>query len=519
MFKLKKSHKKNVSPFFLNNFNFKRSISKMDSYDKREFDRKSSDQISEALAFFHSKEHQQHVLSTKKSLPVSCDASSFSDLVKNRSLKDSRATLFRSSKKLQDKDGNTFNLEEVHQNKKIRDDAFLQNRINSLFSYLEDFDMMFFTPTEKGSIHRSFAQSSYSAKMVHISKTKNKFNDFMRTYMKNRLFKRIDTSKRFYVRATEMHKSLMLHEHCSFFVPKQNLMESFSLLYHTYLKKDLGRFEVVLDSKYFSYFSKNKKWKFTTLKNKDGSTTNVFIKRSDFHKKRSGEFFYVRFLDDKNKGSQKLQMLKYVMKYILKNSYNDENYMTEKTELERSIYLKLGIRPVTFSRFQFPKYLYFSLKDINTNKSIFDIYSLTELTDFKNSDQIIIHKNTSITLNNTHYENYRDLYLFDFVEEPYYYEFRSLIADDIRSLNFKYYISLGDGITAYHWLQMTDDDLLSGLYTKTLGYIETLGINLLHYKYFHKNIEYVEILPQTKKGITSTESSIFVIPKTNCIFL
>lgn len=474
-------------------------------FNNREQDRVAHEANLEALSSFYDKEYQDHVRKTKSNLPQQSDESNFDRLLTDRDALDKKQFLYRTGSKLMDQNtGNVFNLEDVYQSNRKRESAFLQNQMNSRVQYLKQFELMFFTLTEPSHIHKQFDKTSYAGKMTTIVKSKEKYNDFMRTYLKNRLFKTLDKTKRFYVRATEMHKSFMLHEHCSFFTPSNHIMQSFNLLYKTWENKDLGRLEVVLDSKFKKEFFNNKKWFATKLKNKiTGKIDNVFIKRSDLHLRKTGRFFYVKFLEESCHGDQKLQMLKYVMKYVLKNSYLNDDKMDKRSYQERSIYLKLNIRPISYSQFLFPKYLYYNLVENTAGIPIYELFSLKELTDLNHSGRIKIHyKNELLTMGGKIKDFYK-IKFSDLESEEGFSDFENDLVEFFMDR---------DGIDGYYNTRLM-------FYNKNLGEIESMGYNLSFSSIFQKYIDFVQLKPISKNGIKSFGSIYFELKKTNCIFL
>lgn len=466
-------------------------------FEKREIERERYEEQQAALSSFYDKDYQEHRKSVINNLPVSSDYLTFKKVRDNRKFQDIRNTIYRTRKVLTNKKtGNQFSLESLHQQNLVRDKAFLQNRMNTLFSYLNDFDLMFFTLTEKSSVHRSYSKMSDTGKLATIVKSNNKYNSFMRSYLKNRLFKTLNTTKRFYVRAKEMHKSFMLHEHCSFFVPQENLIESFSLLLRTWLKEDLGRLEVVLDSKFKSYFEQSELWfEHTLINKKTNKRDQVFIPCNQSHLISRGEFFYVKFLTKSEEGSQKLQLLKYVMKYVLKNSYLDDDKIDYISEIERSIFLKLKIKPISFSQFLFPKYLYFGLKSDHDNTAIYDNYTLRELTDLKNSgkvkyfydfDNIEVERFVNVSSNYSSDYKYREQ-VFEKVK-AFISVYDCLVSDFVNYSNFHV---LADSLNEFNETHLMLNDF--DIYSFSIRDLLKMGYSLEMSSFFSRYLDRVEI--------------------------
>ncbi len=123
-------------------------------------------------------------------------------------------------------------------------------------------------------------------------------------------------------------------------------------------------------------------------KDEKSISAKLLIRAGFIDKVSSGRYFYIKpFTSKINEVEQKNYMLKYVMKYVLKNA-NTGKEKTPNESLDRALLLEAKVLPVSFSRFLFPKSLYFNLFDEGSGSAIYDEYSLKELSDLKNSNSV-----------------------------------------------------------------------------------------------------------------------------------
>jgi hypothetical protein len=309
------------------------------------------------------------------------------NFVNKREFKDNKQFQFRANSfaKIGSEDNyELVSLNDIYEINQEKDKNFFYNKMNTLFEYLEeDYDLFFFTLTFDPRVHKTFnSLNSMDRRVKALKQMKSYYNNFYRTLLKNRLFRNeLTTDKRFYVRASELHKSKVLHEHTSFFINNDSFQEFFSLLYTTYLKFNrLGRFELVLSNK-FKELVKNEMIEVEVEKGKI-----VYIFENDLDLVKSGNFFYVKFLE--NEDSNK-SLLKYVMKYALKSAFNNEDTLDSK--FDRAFFLEAKVRRISFSNFLFPKYLFQGKFESLEGNYVNEDYSLKELTDLKNLGNIKVY--------------------------------------------------------------------------------------------------------------------------------
>lgn len=317
----------------------------------------------------------------------------------------------------------------IKQNKE-RDMAFLFNKLNTIREISEErfSEAVFITLTADSDFVNLAKEDFYFNKDIN-----NNFNNLFRAFFKNRLFrKELPANKRLYINVNEFTKNLVLHKHFLQYLDSEEqalkYVDSFSSTYLR-LKKDLnlGRCEVVVSSKVFEYLKKSDLLHFVKL----GKEKVLKFKKES---KSSGNFIYFKTLKENgnNKG-----LTSYIMKYVMKNIKSDD--MTDFQKACSYLHSTLNIRRYNFSRYVFPKSLYYNLVD-SRNIPIYKLYSLKRLTELRNDNKMIIEYNNieKQKKEKTNYEEYLFNKVFDkFIKQSYAVELEiiKLYGGDIEEFS------------------------------------------------------------------------------------
>jgi len=270
----------------------------------------------------------------------------------------------------------TIILADLYNERVKRDSAFLYNRLDVIEKMSKAFfpEGVFFTMTSTAHMVESVAYNPLLNKTVASN-----YNEFFRTVARSNLYRTTLTSNnRLYLRVNEFTKRYVLHTHTvQYLKDTTDAIKFVDLLVGTFLNKryelNLGRFEVVCSPDTFKHFSKSGDY---SLERIGGEM--ILVPLEDLHNIKTGAFVYLKAL----RGGEDFinQITRYVVKYINKNILEgDEEDYTDFAKSCKYLHSHLRIRRFNFSRFVFPKSLYYDMETVD-GTPIYKMYSLHELS-------------------------------------------------------------------------------------------------------------------------------------------
>lgn len=292
-------------------------------------------------------------------------------------------------------------------------EAETYNRVNSFLKYMEhrDLELVFLTTTLKSSFHKPNS-------LEEIKEGYEVLKEFNKSVRDDNLFKEptparmkkyravtewsyILPSDFHFMKMTEFHKDMTVHQHQSIFLPAQNMLDFIKLISRK--KKMIGRTDVVLSRDFKNEILSNIQFD-GKFKDKDTGIWNYYIGN-----KSSGDIFIVRFLRaEKNKQDTKKAVVKYVTKYVIKNLIGSkENKESVESVVARGIVTELNLRLFTTSRTLFPLQIYrkVTLKKSSSREYLSNKYSLFDLTILRDENKLKIDMKIS--------EEYRTVFIKD----------------------------------------------------------------------------------------------------------
>jgi len=303
-----------------------------------------------------------------------------------------------------------------------RDRAFLLNR-NKTVSEIADENFassVFITLTSLKQPSFSFYKYDKKgfSRAIYMNKhINNDFNDFFRSFHKQKIFRTLLTAKnRLYVSVNEFTKNLTLHRHILQYLVSDEDSAAYCLTFAKHYEKhaesyEVGRSELVVSDNVFNILSKDKSLKKIKLKKE------FILVNKSLDSIKSGSFLYIKRIKkakDNTKTDREI-LTSYIFKYVMKNTFNNDISKLSDFEIVcKYLHSKLLIRRFNFSRYIFPKSLYTSLYRAGdeVDESDFDRvdkrdnyvsiskdFTLKELSYLKNSEDIKIDIPFSAQLN------------------------------------------------------------------------------------------------------------------------
>lgn len=300
-------------------------------------------------------------------------------------------------------------LKDVAEQTFKRDASFFYNKIQTLYDVTNyyNYKQSFITLTSLKSRDDGKSLDDIAHRNHEI---KEDFNNFFRALMKQRIFKEtLNTSNRIYLRANEFTKRYFLHHHFLMLLDGENYMGFLDAFITTYISNakalNLGRTELVIPYDIYQRLKgletvkeithtdeKTKKKEKVLILNKetlDLSELNLtlnylYIKklkkpRSERHQEQTALEANMDAMADDSDDS----VIKYALKYVYKNFKdkldNAKNGGIAFVSNEDVLYSLSNIRRINMSRFSFPKYLYFGLKD-EKGENLYNKMTLKELS-------------------------------------------------------------------------------------------------------------------------------------------
>jgi len=295
------------------------------------------------------------------------------------------------------KTGDIFSYRFLDNIKKEKNRSFLLNKNSTINDIATDIFPFSVFITLTSSVQPNFRDLSDELLVSELSFNKvinDNFNSFFRSFFKYRIFKTfLRAENRLYISVNEFTKKLTLHRHfLQYLKTKEDTISYISSFLDNYeLRSDLnfiGRTEIVVSDIVYNDLKIHSNLKEITLsKNKVLVLLDSNIK--------SGRFLYIKRIKknkDNNNSDSKI-LTKYIMKYVFKNVFDSDNLSNFQKSC-KYLHSTLNIRRFNYSRFMFPRYLYdnlvLSFSDSDNDINIYDMYSLKDLTYFKNSGKFYI---------------------------------------------------------------------------------------------------------------------------------